>query len=383
MMISNERLKIMINRHKEFWKRSRDNSFLRSTGIYAPSTPLSLKQPDGRIITQTDKLEANMVDPETLIKEIENCNAYQLDATLAAQGQYLVSVGQGDQIPLSQALVKIPWIEAMLGCPIKMVKGQIWNEHYPGDPEEVIHRGVRFENNPWYQLYLEFIRQLQTHLKERFPVSATTLLRGTCDLAAAIMGVKEACIGWIDKPRFMARLMRVCTDAVLTVIEAGYKVLKPYRNGYPCNWGVWAPEPIIATQADHSTLLSARTYKEQILPYDLEVIQSCPMSIFHIHNCGLQITPLLIEIPELDAIEVFMDPYPTLNKRRLYELKMLKRILAHKPLVLDVHLASVKEGEWLLENLPKRGLFFKAWFDPEVYDTMPIDFPGSEIWLPT
>jgi len=51
--------------------------------------------------------------------------------------------------------------------------------------------------------------------------------------------------------------------------------------------------------------------------------------------------------------------------------------------VLDVHLPSFKEGEWLLKNLPKRGLFFKAWFDPQVYDIMPTGFPGSEIWLPT
>ena len=108
---------------------------------------------------------------------------------LALKGQYLVSVGQGDFIPLAMPLQKIPWIEAMLGCPIKMINGQIWNEKYPGNPEWIAQKGIHFESNPWFQLYLEFIKQLQNKLHKRFLISDTTNLRGASDLVAAIMGV--------------------------------------------------------------------------------------------------------------------------------------------------------------------------------------------------
>lgn len=381
LIISRELLNNTIKRHGDFWKPLPNRTFLHSTGIYAPSSSVYLKQKDGKFSDNINKLEPDLVNPDILIKEIENYNNDKLNAMLALKGQYLVSVGQGDFIPLAMPLQKIPWVEAMLGCPIKMINGQIWNEKYPGNPEWIVQKGIHFESNPWFQLYLEFIELLQNRLHKHFLISATTNLRGASDLVAAIMGVSEACIGWIDNPSFMARLMRVCTDAILTVVEAANKVLIQSNNGYPCKWGLWSPDKIVCTQADHSTLVSLEIYKQQILPYDLEVIRSRPKSIFHIHNCGLHLAPILIEVPELDAIEVFMDPYPIKN-RKLYELKILKEILQYKPLILDVHLPNLKEGEWLLDNLPKNRLLFKAWFYYEIYTNLPDDFPGKKIWLP-
>jgi hypothetical protein len=123
-------------------------------------------------------------------------------------------------------------------------------------------------------------------------------------------------------------------------------------------------------------------YKQQILPYDLEVIRSCPISIFHIHNYGLHIVPFLIDVPELNAIEVFTDPYLKEKSRKLYELETLKKVLPYKPLILDVYLTNLQEGKWLLDNLPKKGLFFKAYFDYEIYSNLPNGFPGKKIWIP-
>ena len=320
-----------------------------------------------------------MIDPASLINDVEAWDPGRLDGSLAAQGQFLVSVGLGDLLPQSSPLGK-PWIEAMLGCPLKITGGQIWNQHYEGDPEEVIHRGANFEHNPWFQLYLEFLRQLQDRLEDRYPVSANTLLRGPSDLAAAVMGVQEACMGWIDRPLFMARLMRVCTDAVLTVVEAGYKIVKPFANGYLSGWRVWAAAPVFDNQADHSTLLSRKMYERQILPYDLEVIRCCPVSTFHIHNCGLRIASLLVQIAELDAIEVEVDPYPD-AERKPYEVEMLQMIQEHKPLILGVNFPSLEEADSLLAQLSPRGLCFNARFDPATFASLPAGLPGSETWL--
>jgi len=374
--VTNQRFVSILDRHKTFWERAEENSFLHSSGVYAPSTPVALRQPDGSIIIQAGRLEPDMVNPVSLIDEVEAWDPNRLDASLTVQGQFLVSVGVGDLWPCSRPLAKIPWIEAMLGCPVKMTEGQIWSEPYQGDPEEVIRRGANFEHNPWFQLYLEFLRQLQPRLGDRFPVSANTLLRGTSDLAAAVLGVQEACLGWIDRPAFMARLMRVCTDAVLTVVEAGYKVLKPFANGYLSGYAIWAPAPVVSTQADHSILLSPKMYERQILPYDLEVIRCCPVSVFHIHNCGLHIAPLLVQISELDAIEVFLDPYPE-AERKAYEVEMLQMIQDHKPLILEANFPSLEEADSLLAELSPRGLCFNPRFDLDTHASL----ASSEAWL--
>ena len=189
----------------------------------------------------------------------------------------------------------------------------------------------------------------------------------------------------IDQPELMAKLMRVCTDANLAVIEAGYELLEPYADGpaeggYVSGWGIWAPGPVVRTQADHSTLLSPEMYEHQILPFDLEVIRACPCCIFHLHNPGLHVAPALIEVDELDVIEVVVDPYPG-AARKPYEMAMYRRILERKPLILDVNFPSLEEADWVLGELAHRGLDLNARFSPETLALLPADAPASETYL--
>jgi hypothetical protein len=349
-------------------------------GVFAPSVPVRLPQPGGRVITHVERLEPDMIDPGALIAEYASWASNHVDLVTVAHRQFIASVGLGDVMPFSRPFSKIPWLEAMLGCPIKMTEGQIWVERYEGDLEQVIQRGARLEGDPWFQLYLEFLRQLRDRIGDRYPVSANTLLRGPSDLAAALMGIKEACMAWIDQPGLMANLMRVCTDANLAVIEAGYQVLKPYEGGYVSGYGIWSPVPVVRTQADHSTLLSPGMYARQVLPYDLEVIRACPRCIFHIHNNGYHIAPHLVQIPELDVIEVVVDPYPD-AERKQYEIEMLQMIQRHKPLIVDVNFPSFQEAEQLLAQLSPRGLCYNARFDPETFASSAPHIPGKMAWL--
>jgi hypothetical protein len=321
-----------------------------------------------------------MIDPAGMIDEVEKLSPAEMDSFLAVKGQYLVTAGMGDLLPTCAPFYKIPWLEAMLGCPIMMTEGHIWNEHYRGDSEEVIRRGANLEGNPWFELYKEFLRQLQARLSGRFAVTGNTLLRGTCDLVAAVMGVEQACMGWIDDPKFMARMLRVCTDANLAVIEAGNKLLQPFHGGYISGFHLWAPAPVLRTQADHATLMSAEMYEKQVLPFDREVLQAAPVAMMHIHNPTLHIAPILAKIPELDALEVAVDPYPR-PERKPYEMRMLKLVQEHKPLILDVNFPSWEESQSVLEELSPRGLCFNARFDPQVWATLPPNLPGSEVWV--
>jgi hypothetical protein len=221
-------------------------------------------------------------------------------------------------------------------------------------------------------------------LHDRFPVSANTLFRGTCDLVAAVIGVKEAAMGWIDDPALMAELLRVVTDVQLAVVKAGNELVEPIADGpleggYMSGFGVWAPGPVARMQADHSTLLSPDMYEQQILPFDKEIIRSLPYCILHLHNPGLHVAPALLEVDELNVIEVVVDPYPN-DDRKPYEMDMYRRILERKPLLLDVNFPSWEEAEWVVDELPHRGLNVNARFAPEVYEQLPVDLPFSETY---
>ncbi len=374
-----------LGRHKAFWERAPENSLLRSVGVFAASMPVHLPQADGTAITHAERLTPDMVDPAAMVAEVERWLFDTPNPHLLAHRQGVASFGLGDLLPFSQPFFKIPWIEAMLGCPITMTEGQIWVQRHSGGTQAVLQQGRNLEHNPWFQLYRAFLSQLRSRLDDRFPVTANTLLRGPSDLVAAILGVREACVGWIDQPELMAKLMRVCTDANLAVIEAGYELLDPYADGpteggYISGWGIWAPGPVVRTQADHSTLLSPEMYEHQILPFDLEVIRACPCCIFHLHNPGLHVAPALIEVDELDVIEVVVDPYPD-AARKPYEMAMYRRILERKPLILDVNFPSLEEADWVLGELAHRGLDLNARFSPETLALLPADAPASETYL--
>jgi hypothetical protein len=369
----------LLNRHAAFWRRE-EAGFLRVTTQDQPSLPVGLPQADGRVVSSVEVVTPDMVVPALLIDQLERVDLSQPDGLQRLHSQYLAHVGQGDVPPRALPFTKIPWLEAMLGCQITMTDGHIWSEPSSQDPHAVIARDADIEQSPWFQLYLEFLRLLPARLGDRFLISANTLLRGSCDLAAAILGVQGAAVGWIDDPPFMARVLRFGTDAILKVVNAGYRELPPGAGGgYLASWDIWGPAPIVATQADHSSFLSARIYEEQILPFDLEVARACPLCVFHLHNNGLHVAPALMERPEISAIEVVVDPYPA-GKRKAWEVAMLQRIQQHKPLILNTVFPSYAECEWLLSQLDRRGLLFNARFAADAPD-LPDNMPGSDAWL--
>ena len=91
------------------------------------------------------------------------------------------------------------------------------------------------------------------------------------------------------------------------------------------------------------------------------------------------VAPALMERPEISAIEVVIDPYPT-GKRKTWEVTMLQRIQQHRPLILNTVFPNYAECEWLLSQLDRRGLLFNARFAADAPD-LPDDMPGSDAWL--
>jgi hypothetical protein len=380
--VSEPAVQSLLARHRRFLHRSPEQSFLQSWGVFAASEPVQLPQPDGSTLTSVERLEPRHIHPTLMVDAFEQWPMAQEDLVGIAKHPTLAFPGLGDLMPFSQAFSKIPWLEAMLGCPIEMTEGQIWVKPYDGDLEAFAARSFDLQGNPWFERYLAFLDTLQARLGDRYPVTTNTLLRGPSDLVAHMMGIKEACIAWIDRPDLMTRMLRVCTDVILGVIEGREGVVGPVLDGQMSGFGIWAPGPVTRTQADHSSLLSPAMYEQQILPFDREVIRACPHCIFHIHNNGLHVAPALARVPALDVIEVMVDPYPT-GDRKAYEVAMLQEIQAHKPLLLDVNLPDMAEAAWLLEQLSPRGLCFNARFAPDAYQTERAKIPESPLWTLT
>ena len=75
-------------------------------------------------------------------------------------------------------------------------------------------------------------------------------------------------------------------------------------------WGLWAPGTTVQFQADASRNLSARTYRSFLVEIDRSIASQFEYPIIHTHSGSHHILPVLAEAPELDAIEVTLDPEP-------------------------------------------------------------------------
>src|SRR3990172_5599249 len=66
--------------------------------------------------------------------------------------------------------VAVPFLPAMLGCPLRILPENVMGEELHLPWEEALQRGLDHEN-PWFKKYIEFAEALAAESKGRFPVS--------------------------------------------------------------------------------------------------------------------------------------------------------------------------------------------------------------------
>ena len=74
----------------------------------------------------------------------------------------------------------IPWMEAILGCPVEISGESIWGRERNADWKELEGLSLK-ENNPWLKKYLEFLEALVGNAQGEYPISQP-ILRGITDL---------------------------------------------------------------------------------------------------------------------------------------------------------------------------------------------------------
>jgi hypothetical protein len=251
---------------------------------------------------------------------------------------------QGDLFHAEEAYSRIPWMEAIVGCEIHAGAGEaMWPKPALGPNYEGIERIVPGDDNPWLVKLLALTRALVDANDGSYLVTHT-LMRGPIDLLSALIGDVRMGLAFYDEPERIAKVLSLATEAFLQVARAQYAVIPPFEGGWsPWMYCLLAPGTVIRLQSDSASQISPRMYHEQILPHDRAIFSAFDYSIIDLHSAGtLHLHPVLIEVEELDALSVTLDPYdnaPTLDEL----IPIFGRILEAKS--LSVY------GEMTLEQL--------------------------------
>jgi hypothetical protein len=201
----------------------------------------------------------------------------------------------------------VPWMEAILGCPVVAAGSNCRAEPCLDATADVRH--VDLPANPWFRTLLRFTTDLLAFAAGRFPV-CPPLLRGPGDCASALLGGMPFVMSFHDDAPRMTRLLSHCAQARRQVIRALHDVLPPWHGthaagGYPSK--LWCRSTVAYNQEDSAALLSPDLFREFLLPIHEECCRAADVNFIHLHSSCLYPVDILLESRCYDVLEVNID----------------------------------------------------------------------------
>ena len=259
----------------------------------------------------------------------------------------------------------IPWLEAILGCPIAVAAANCRAEPCPSGLDDAAMLSVDLDANPWLRVLLRFTRDLIELSGDRFPV-CPPLLRGPGDAASSILGGQAFVTGMIDEPEEMRTLLGHCARIRAKVLEHLHEVIPPWRGthaagGYPSK--VWCRKNVAYYQEDAAAILNPRLFREFLLPLAQQACRSAEVNFIHLHSACLYPLEILLEDGSFDVLEINIDHAgvgPSVRKL----LETFKKIqAARRPLLLWGEF-NVEDQELIQRELSPAGLSLQPMICP-------------------
>ncbi len=265
----------------------------------------------------------------------------------------------GDLLWAAIPFVGVPWVEAIIGCPVRISLGSLWADSREKDWMK-LEKVDLSENNAWLQKLLELQEALVDHLAVRHPVGISTMMRGPGDMAAAALGTQRFVLSLYDHLAKVKGLLSYYTDVWLKVAECQRRLTLPFHGGYTAgSFSLWGTDPCQYLQDDVLALLSPPLYQRALVEQHQRICSHNRYSLFHLHPSALYAVDGLLKIKNLTVIEINRERVDIPIERLL---PTLKRIHRDKALFINWcpgtpnSLPIEKEVRCLLEELSPRGL---------------------------
>jgi hypothetical protein len=308
------------NRHRDFWALAEVKQPLVGFTIGAGLDSWSYWQDNkaARALLEKKQIFAEDINPKDFVDD---------------QLKYLESSEQieDDVCRTAMPLASLPWMEAILGCPVlatgaNMKSGKILDR--PGS----LNRIPFNPDNPWILKYLQFVEVYTQAFGKRYPI-AQSVIRGPSDLACALMGAEEATMALATEPREMLQLLEYVTGQLGEFLQLQLKHLPEFHDGYVIGqYEIWAPEPVIRIQEDFSVMYSPQLYADFLKPLDERLAEVASYNLIHLHASSLFLIDQFLSVSKIRAFQVTKDPGGTRLADMLSALVKIQE--AGKPLIV-------------------------------------------------
>jgi len=333
----------LAERHRRWWERK---GALMAWTADPSMGDLWLPLSDGTVATHDLELTPDLLDLDRLAGEAREPGPLERN---------------GDQFAFVLPYMRIPWVEAILGCPVQATirGGSMRTRSLVKDWDEWQSRRGQLHQG-WFDALKELTSMLAERSAGRRAV-AQTLMRGPSDLAEAALGPEMMCFSMYDHPRELGAFLETVTEAFIAILNTQLERIPPVDGGYVNYFGIWAPGTVVRTQCDASSFLSPAHYKEWFLPCDERISEAVGYATIHLHSGSLHTVPALLNVERPQAIQITLDPAPSPPPLSL--IPTFRRILEAKPAIIDGRLTA-EEVHILEEELPSDGCCILARYEP-------------------
>ena len=327
-------------RHVAWWNRE-VSLYTRSEGV--PLGDLWLPLADGSVAQQDMDLSPDMLDIERLVGD-----EYE-------SGPLVV---YGDHFRTVAPYARVPWMEAILGAPIKAT---IQGGSMRASP--VIQRwqewdfGADHIDHEWLDLLLT-LTDMHVQRSGGSVAVTQTLMRGPSDLAEALLGPEFMVYSMVDHPQALQAFLETVTDVFITVLKAQLERIPTVESGYVNPFGIWSPGTVVRTQCDASAFLSPRLYAEWYLPYDVRISEAVDCSVIHLHSSSLHTVDAILEQEHPDVIQATFETTPN-GPSLAAMVPIFNKILESKPFIFEGPMTEDQVG-YLFDACPQGGFCIKA-----------------------
>jgi len=259
--------------------------------------------------------------------------------------------------------VYIPWMEAIIGCPIYSSENTFyakpcidsWSD-FREDPD--------LSGNTWLAKLLELQKALVKKIGGAYPLSSSSHLRGPVDMMAAALGQTRLPLECYDNPERIQAMCASYSRAFLEVAHMQNEITATAGfggstvNGY----GVWTPQVCQYVQDDAMAFLSPDIYTTFVAHNHATIARGFPSIFYHLHPVSLFVLDQLLAMEKMSILEINREPEaigPSIREL----MPAFKKTLEHgKCLLINFTQGAVgmglfeRELELICDTLPNKGV---------------------------
>ena len=206
---------------------------------------------------------------------------------------------KADILPVANTQLGPGSLSAILGAELEGGEDTIWIKHREDFGDEIVFD----DNNPWWKLHLDLIRECKKRSEGNYFVGMPDLIEGL-DTLAGLRGSESVLMDMMMRPELLELQLQKVNDIWFEVFDRIYELIQENGEMAFCYFSIWGPGKVAKLQSDISVMISEDDYRRFVQPFIREQCRKMDYTLYHLDGVdAIRHLDAILEIEELSAIQ--------------------------------------------------------------------------------